>query len=110
MLDSDLTVSGSDAIDVNAPDVVINLNGYSIIGSSGGIGVSAGQVANACDGDRGEHAKGPWFVIVTDGPKHLAAALVAGIEHAADLFVSIHEGVRLIDQQCWLYQVQESAR
>ena len=46
VLDSDLAVSGSDAIYVNTPDVVINLNGYSIVGSNGGFGVSAGQVAN----------------------------------------------------------------
>ena len=46
VLNSDLTVNGSDAIDVNSPDVVINLNGYSITGSNGGFGVSAGQVAN----------------------------------------------------------------
>jgi hypothetical protein len=46
VLDRDLTVNGSDAIDVNTPDVVIDLNGYSIIGSNGGFGVSAGQVAN----------------------------------------------------------------
>ena len=46
VLDRDLTVTGSDAIDVDVPDVVINLEGYSINGSSGALGVSASQVAN----------------------------------------------------------------
>ena len=46
VLDTDLTVNDSDAIDVNSRDVGINLNGYSIVGHNGSIGIRAGQVAN----------------------------------------------------------------
>jgi hypothetical protein len=49
VLDSDLTIDGSSAIIVNTPDVVINLNGYSIIGTNGGnstAGVDAENIPN----------------------------------------------------------------
>lgn|ERR1700722_6205424 len=87
VLDSDLTVSGSDAIDVNTPDVVINLNGYSIVGSNGSFGVSAGQVAN---------------VIVENGriSGFATAVQLGSYSVARDLVGSDDEGISVQGSDC----------
>jgi hypothetical protein len=95
VLDSDLTVSGSDAIDVNAPDVVINFNGYSIIGSSGGIGVSAGQVANVIV--ENGRISGFTTAAVQLGPSSVARNLVGSDDEGIDV-----QGQDCVVQNCIL--------
>ena len=95
VLDSDLTVSGSDAIDVNAPDVVINLNGYSITGSSGGIGVSAGQVANVII--ENGRISGFTTAAVQLGPYSVARNLVGSDDEGIDV-----QGQDCVVQNCIL--------
>jgi hypothetical protein len=90
VLDSDLTIDGSSAILVDHRDVVINLNGYSIVGSNGGnstVGVDAENVANVIV-ENGRISG--FFSAVELGPNSVARNLTG----------SGDQGIRVLGSDC----------